>query len=116
MEKIGRMERRGSETDTTQFPTSDHVLEWQAFNSDLYSTERKFSEVERIANENINQRIDLRPYMQISPHVCFTTDKFQKILDVFRFMQLRQLCVINPVDGQLKGVISRENIHEYMNL
>jgi len=51
-----------------------------------------------------------------SPYVCFTTDKVQKILDIFRFMQLRQMCVINPIDGKLKGVISREDLFSYMKL
>ena len=76
MEQIGRVERRGSETDLTQFPASDQILEWQAFNSDIYSTERTYESIQAIAENNMTQRIDLRPYMELSPHVCFTTDRF----------------------------------------
>jgi len=60
--------------------------------------------------------VDLRPYMIHSPFVCHTTDKIQKVLDIYRLMNLRQICVVNPVDGSLQGVISRENLFNYMSL
>lgn len=54
--------------------------------------------------------------MIIEPFVCMTTDKMQKVLDIYRMNQLRQICVINPVDGSLQGVISREDLFAYMSM
>ena len=92
------------------------VLHWTHFNSDMTASDLSYESITEIANSNKTKRIDLRHYMIESPYVCFTTDKVQKILDIFRFMQLRQMCVINPVDGKLKGVISREDLFAYMKL
>ena len=50
MRDLCRFERRGSETDLTEIPTSDclttPVMDWREFNPDFYSSEREFSEVE----------------------------------------------------------------------
>lgn len=118
MAKLSRLERRASELDTFDLPPSDMLLSWRYFNCDMYSTELSISdpEVMRIISENLHQKIDLRPYMIVSPYVCTTTDRFQKVLEIFRQMQLRQVCVINPVDGSLQGVISRENLFNYLSL
>ena len=58
----------------------------------------------------------MRPYKIESPFVCFTTDRIQKVLDIYRYNQLRQICVINPVDGSLQGLISREDLFAFMSL
>uniref|UniRef100_A0A7S3N344 CBS domain-containing protein n=1 Tax=Strombidium inclinatum TaxID=197538 RepID=A0A7S3N344_9SPIT len=116
MLKLSRAERRASELDTTDLPVSKEILDWIHFNSDFKSTDKSFDSVKSIALAHEDERMDLRPYMIESPFVCTTTDKFQKVLDIFRANQLRQICVINPVDGSLQGVISREDIFAYMSL
>ena len=117
MRRVTRFERGASEFDIKGLPMyKDTILDWRKFNTDLYTKDMKWESIEEIAHKNKNKRIDLRHYMIDSPYVCFTTDKVQKILDIFRFMQLRQMCVINPVNGKLMGVISREDLFAYMNL
>ena len=101
MKRLTRVERRGSELDTTELPPSDILLDWRLFNSDFKSLNHKVNEVAAIMAENKNQRIDLRPYIVLNPYICTTTDKFQKILDIYRSMHLKQICVINPVNGSL---------------
>ena len=51
--------------------------------------------------------LDLRPYMIERPFTVTLYDKFSKILSLFRQMQLRQLLVINEVNGRLEGIITR---------
>jgi len=117
MRRVSRLERNASEYDIQGLPMEDTaVLHWTHFNSDMTASDLSYESITEIANSNKTKRIDLRHYMIESPYVCFTTDKVQKILDIFRFMQLRQMCVINPVDGKLKGVISREDLFAYMKL
>ena len=52
MRDLCRFERFGSEIDMTEIPQSDclttPILDWREFNSDFYSSERSFSEVEQI--------------------------------------------------------------------
>jgi CBS domain-containing protein len=82
----------------------------------MQSEERDYKDVKELAEKHKHERIDIRPYMIHQPFVCLTTDKIQKVLDIYRFFQVRQLCVVNPVDGSLQGVISREDIFSYMSL
>jgi hypothetical protein len=51
------------EADTIEMPITRSVLQWHYFNVDLWSSQRTFSEVEEIANGNMQKLIDLRPYM-----------------------------------------------------
>lgn len=84
------MERGASEHDIRGLPLNeDNILDWRYFNTCMYTLDLKWDSVEKEANSNKTKRIDLRHYMIESPYKCFTTDKLQRILDVFRFMQLR---------------------------
>ena len=51
-----------------------------------------------------------------TPFIVLSTDKLQKILDIFRFMQLRAIGVTDPETGALQGIITRQNIFAYMHL
>ena len=101
MKRVSRVERRASECDTGDLPLSEVIVDWKHFNCDLFSSDISHTTVQDICEKNTTERIDLRPYMIENPIICFTTDKFQKVLDIFRFNQCRQLCVINPVNGRL---------------
>ena len=52
MRDLCRYERRGSEIDLTEIPLSDclttPIMDWREFNTDFYSSERDFKEVELI--------------------------------------------------------------------
>ena len=60
--------------------------------------------------------IDLRPYYIETPFLAQSTDRLQKVLDVFRHMHLRSLPVTNPGTGELEGIITRQDIFAYMSL
>ena len=92
------------------------ILHWSHFNINYYSNDRTIQEVEEILEVHVDRMIDVRPYMIETPFVCQSTDRLQKILDIFRNMHLRSLPVINPGTGALEGIITRQDIFAYMSL
>ena len=50
--KIVKHERRNSEMDTVALPVTSKVLDWTKFNTDFMSTDRQFSEVRAICDNN----------------------------------------------------------------
>lgn len=76
MKRVSRVERRASECDTSDLPISEVVVDWKHFNSDLYSTDHDHKSIAAIAEKNLRERLDLRPYMIENPIICFSTDKF----------------------------------------
>lgn len=102
--------------DDFQIPISDEILDWRQFNQDYYSSDWKYEDVAEICNENLDRMIDVRPYMIETPFVAQSTDRLQKILDIFRNMHLRCLPVLNPGTGALEGMICRQDIFSYMSL
>ena len=85
--------------DLIDIPLTNEELPYWHFNCDFYSQERKYEEVEDICKANKECMVDVRPYIQETPFICQSTDKLQKILDIFRHMELRVLAVVNPVNG-----------------
>lgn len=75
-----------------------------------------FESVKDIIEQHTDRMIDVRPYMIETPFVIQSTDRLQKILDVFRNMHLRAMPVINPGSGALEGMITRQDIFAYMSL
>lgn len=123
MEKIRKVEKRkqilGEFTmmkDVAEIPITNELLDWRFFNSDYYSHDREYKEVEQICVENLDKMIDLRPYYIETPFLAQSTDRLQKVLDVFRHMHLRSLPVTNPGTGELEGIITRQDIFAYMSL
>lgn len=51
------------EKDLNMAPLDDRVLHWTYFTSDMYSTDRKYSEVADIFEDFAHKMVDLRPYM-----------------------------------------------------
>ena len=76
MKRVSRIERRASECDTTDLPISEVIIDWKHFNCDMYSSDTSYKTVLDIANANLQERLDLRPYMIENPILCFSTDKF----------------------------------------
>jgi CBS domain-containing protein len=60
--------------------------------------------------------MDLRPYMIERPYLTSASDRFPKVLNLFRQMQLRQLLVTNDGDGKLVGIITRQDLFSFMTL
>jgi CBS domain-containing protein len=92
------------------------ILDWWKFNSDFYSTDRKFEEVEDIAEMFKEKRIDLRPYMIEGPYTVNTTDRLVKLLEMMRHFHLRALPVVDPSDGTPVAIITRSDLFAYMSL
>lgn len=123
MEKVKKVEKRiqilGDFTimkDVAEIPITNELLDWRCFNVDYYSHDREYKEVEEICAENLDKMIDLRPYYIETPFLAQSTDRLQKVLDVFRHMHLRTLPVTNPGTGELEGIITRRDIFAYMSL
>ena len=89
MKRVSRMQRGNSELDTHDFPQGELKLGWRLFNTDLHGSERNWEDIKYIAIENADECLDLRPYLITSPFICFSTDKMQKCLDIFRHNCLR---------------------------
>jgi len=60
--------------------------------------------------------VDVRPYMQEHPFVVQTHDSIEKCLEIFRSQSLRHLCVCNPHQGAVVGVITRKDLFNYMTI
>ena len=60
--------------------------------------------------------IDFRPYIIENPYTVVTTDYLQKCLDLFRKMHLRHLIVLHPADGQIKGILTRQDLFKWLDL
>lgn len=93
--------------DEVEIPITNDMLDWRLFNVDYYSHNREYEEVSDICARNMNRLIDIRPYIIDTPFLAQSTDRLQKILDVFRHMHLRTLPVTNPGTGELEGIITR---------
>lgn len=105
-----------NDQDYELLPENEEPLDWWYFNTDLWSSDRTYSEVKEICITHQEKRIDLRPYIIETPYIVQTTDKLPKILDLFRHMHLRHLPVVSPADGSLRGIITRQDIFAYMSL
>eukprot|EP00048_Salpingoeca_helianthica_P006656 m.101278 g.101278 ORF g.101278 m.101278 type:complete len:794 (-) comp14087_c0_seq2:78-2459(-) len=53
--------------------------------------------------------IDLQPYMNTSPYVCFSSSSLNRVFRLFRTMGLRHLAVIDH-DNTVVGIITRKDL------
>ena len=117
--KFAREELMASFTmnqDETEIPVTNEILDWRLFNVDFYSKDREYAEVEKVVEANLDKMIDIRPYIIDTPYLAQSTDRLQKVLELFRHMHLRALAVTNPGTGALEGIITRQDIFAYMGL
>ena len=95
-------------------------LNWKDFKAEAYESnqdeESKKKEVSDIVSDNFGKYVNLANYIIEEPQICHTTDRLRKVCDLFRHMQLRQLPVINPQDGKLVGIITRQDIFSFMQI
>ena len=93
------------------------MLGWDHFLVDIYSTESDATDVlQNVIEDCPEEWIDLRPYMIESPLTVSVHDKFYRVLEQFRINHCRHMMVIDPSDGQTKGVITRKDIFAYNGL
>jgi CBS domain-containing protein len=104
------------EVDKEEIPETEKILDWWLFNTDMYSSDREYSEVKEICERFGSKKVDLRPYMIEQPYVVHTCDSLPKALELFRHMHLRALPVIDPNDGTPVGIITRQDLFSYMSL
>ena len=97
-------------------PITKNTLDWSAFSTDLWSTDRSFDEVAEVCAKNANKLVDLRPYLIEEPYYVSTMDKLPKVLDLFQNFHLRALPVIDPNDGMPVAVLTRKDLFAFMSL
>ena len=102
--------------DLADIPLTNETLPAELFNPDYYSHDREYDDIAEICEDNLDKMIDVRPYLIETPFLSQSTDRLQKILDLFRTMHLRSLPVTNPGSGALEGIITRQDIFAYMSL
>lgn len=103
--------------DYDDFPesTGSAILPWTEFTRDFMSLDIAMTPaVKQYCEDTPDSWIDLRPYMIENPEKCTRYDFLPKVLARFRHMHLRHLCVTNPTNGQLEGVITRQDIFLWM--
>lgn len=66
-----------------------HPLTWADFTVDLHSQTPTYDSVKSLIDAHEDKFIDLRPFMQSRPYSCNEKDRIQKVLDLFRLMNLR---------------------------
>ena len=95
----------------------EKIINWEEFNVDIYSTEYTGKKVlDEVCEVYPDQSVDLRPYIWENPMSVTIYTKFERILEVFRMHHLRTLNVVNPNNGDLEGVITRQDMFAYMSL
>lgn len=86
----------------------EHVLSWEQFTRDFWSTDLQVTdELKALMEANLQQKVDFRPYLIENPVTVFTTDPLAKCVDFFRKMHLRHMIVIERKNGMLAGIITR---------
>ena len=96
--------------DTNPFPPSEGsmVLDCKAFTVDFLALDKKIDDnIRDICEKQFDKMVDLRPYMIENPEKVTRFDFLPKVLNRFRHMHLRHLLVVNPVNNNLEGVITR---------
>jgi CBS domain-containing protein len=100
--------------DLNTAPPSTNVLHWSYFNTSMYTKDRKWAEVALLAEHYKHKQIDLRPYMIEEPYSVSTTDRLEKVLELFRHFHLRALPVVDPHDGTPVAMFTRADLFQYM--
>ena len=99
----------------TQIREDQGNLTWEDFNSDMRSSIFDYSEVEDIVNSNQDATIDLRPYMNLRPHMVTDTSTLGRVAELFHMMSLRHLPVVSSYDNSIVGIITRKDIFKYVD-
>ncbi|CDW84851.1 h(+) cl(-) exchange transporter 7-like [Stylonychia lemnae] len=110
-----KQNQEGNEYDY-QYPRQQPKLKWEDLNQNFKSAEKDYKTIEQIAIANSEQLLDLRPYMIERPFSVIVRDGIQKVHMMFRCLHLRQLLVTNIDNGEIQGIITRQDLFQYMTL
>ena len=72
--------------------------------------------MKQIVEKYAEKVVDLRPFMVPRPYTIYENDSIQKSLDLFRLMNLRHLPVLVEEDGSLAGIITRQDLFQFMSI
>ncbi len=78
---------------------------WEDFNCAFNDEVPKYEEIRQILEDNFDKKVDMRPYMEPSPHYVNPKDSLQKLVDIFRMHHIRYLPVVE--NEQVVGIITR---------
>jgi len=104
------------EEDNQVYPPSEALITWRDLTIDFESNDRQFSEIADICKDYGHKEIDMRPYMLAELYTVSSKDSMTKTLNLFRFMHLRHLPVLNDKTYKLEGIITRQDLFSYMSL
>ena len=85
-------------------------------NQDFQSNPKEHKHLESTATENSQKHLDMRPYMIERPFTVTQKDTLEKVHLYFRQMHVRQLLVVHNSTETLLGVITRQDLFQYMSL
>jgi predicted transcriptional regulator len=93
------------------------VVPWTEFTRDFIGLDLRLNnELCHLCETHGDKMMDLRPYLVENPEICTRFDFLPKILKRFRHMNLRHLIVVNPLNNNVEGIITRQDIFTWMPL
>jgi CBS domain-containing protein len=72
--------------------------------------------LENVCFAYYDELIDVRPYIWEHPFTVTIHDPLEKCLSLFVTHSLRHLCVVNPKDGSVAGIITRKDLFKWVAL
>ena len=69
---------------------------------------------DNILDKYEDELVDMRPYMIRYPYTIQVHDNLRKAVEMFRHFHLRHLCVTNPGDNTVRGIVTRKDLFKYM--
>jgi CBS domain-containing protein len=102
-----------------KYPTmkKEFRLPWQCFTTPYLGVDREVDkEIIEILDNNLDKKIDFRPYMNETPVICNTCDAFKVVLETFRKMNLRHMPVLDSKNGKLSGMITRQDLFRWLDI
>lgn len=90
--------------------------QWEDFNSDFHSSTQEILEFQGLCEEHSDEFLNISNFMNYKPFVVNENTELQKILSIFRLMNLRHLPVTANEDGRLKGILTRKDIFKYLEI
>jgi len=97
--------------------SQDMILPWQYFTRSFWGLDLPVDdELKATMSRNKSEKIDFRPYIIENPITVFLNDPLIKLVDLFRKMHLRHMIVIDPKNGKLCGIITRQDLFMYLDL
>lgn len=106
-----------AEMDETPPMHFSRIIPWQFFTRDFEGKDLPVDdEVRKIMIASLEEKIDFRPYCNDNPMTVVTTDSMLKCCDLFRKMHLRHLTVINASTTKVEGMITRQDLFQWLDL